>query len=116
MRVFFEEARAGQFSHAPTDAEHELGAAGAGMAELAKLAEDFAFREIADTAGVEEQRVGIVLAVNHDKAARGEEAGDDLGIEHVHLTAVGAQMDTDACRRRRRGSNSVAGGLIVHTR
>lgn len=86
------------------------------MAELAEFAEDFAFGEVADAAGVEEEGVSVVFVVYEDEAAGSEEAGDDLGIEDIHLAAVGAQMDADACKLR--GLRCTCGmvRVLMHTR
>jgi len=74
------------------------------VAELAEFAEDFAFGEVADAAGIEEESVGVVFVVYEQEATCSEEAGNDLGIKDIHLATVGAQMNADTCRRRGRGS------------
>ncbi len=60
--------------------------------EEAQLAHHFPLRQIADRAGVEDQQVGSRLILSARQATLLKLAHHDLGVELIHLAAVGTDV------------------------
>ena len=82
------------FRHTAEYAEEQLGAAlrlallSLGI-ERVEAVVNFALRILSDRAGVEEDGVGLLLMLRSLVARHLHDRGDDLGIGHIHLAAVG---------------------------
>ena len=66
--------------------------------ELPYPADDALLRVIPHRAGVHQHHVGVLRALGADESLPAEEAEHELGIRHVHLAAVG--FEVDALRHR----------------
>ena len=80
--------------HAAEHTEEQLGAAlrlalpSLGI-ERVEAVVNLALRILSDRAGVEEDGVGLLLVLRSLVARHLHDRGDDLGVGHVHLAAVG---------------------------
>ena len=108
--------RLGQvLGHAAEDAEGQARAPGPQAVELAGAADDALLRVLAHGAGVDEDHVRLLGAVDEAVPGAGEDRGHQLRVGHVHLAAVGLDVDAAPARRRRgppeaRGDSTVAAG------
>ena len=80
--------------HAADDAEHPAGALV--PLELAHPADHPLLGVVADRAGVDQHDIGVRRLLGADVALTAEQAEHQLGVGHVHLAAVG--LDVDALR------------------
>ena len=71
-------------------------------AELADFAHHLSLRQVADGAGIEKEKIGIVLIVDPCQAPFFELAHHDLGVELVHLAAIGANKKCFKLSHRRK--------------
>ena len=82
-----------ELRHAAHHPDHHVGARALQRPELAELREHLVLGLLADRAGVEEDEVGVVLAVGQLVVVRLEQTRDTLGVVLVHLTAVRDQVE-----------------------
>ena len=78
-----------QLRHAAHDPHEQPGLARLQRPQLAELGEHLVLGLLADRTGVDEDEIGVRLAVGELVAMLAKQAGDPLGVVLVHLTAVG---------------------------
>jgi hypothetical protein len=74
-------------SHAAQDADDFVGILLLGILQTAERAINLVFGVLANTAGVEQDRVGVARIIGELKAAFAQAGNDKLAVEHVHLAA-----------------------------
>ena len=79
--------------HAAHDADDAARALAFGGAEEAEFAEGLVLGLGADAAGVDDDDVGGVLVGGAGVAARLQQGADGLAVAHVHLAAVGVDVE-----------------------
>ena len=86
-----QQPRAQVLRHAAGHADHDLGARGLDPRELAEPAEHAQLGVLADRAGVEQDRIGVICARDQRHAGALQHAGHGLCVGHIHLAAVGLE-------------------------
>src|SRR5699024_1916481 len=92
--------------HASADGDLQAGMVLLDLRELAEVAVESVVGVLAHGTGVEDDDVGLVVAVRLNVAGIVEESGESLGVVHVHLTSVGLDLVAARCGLgHRRGVN-----------
>jgi hypothetical protein len=89
--LLVEQLLAQVLGHAAGDADDQRGVGGLEAREVAEAAQHALLGVLADRAGVEDHRVGVLGAVHERHAGALEHAGHEFAVGHVHLAAVGFQ-------------------------
>ena len=93
LRHALEETSLQVLGHAPRDAEDDSGAAMLVPAQLAQAPVDALLGMLADGTGVDEDHVGFGGLIDPLVARGAELTEHQLGVGHVHLAAVGLDVD-----------------------
>src|SRR5699024_2745027 len=92
--------------HASADGDLQAGMVLLDLRELAEVAVETVVGVLAHGTGVEDDDIGLVVAVRLNVAGIVEESGETLGVVHVHLTSVGLDLVAARCGLgHRRGVN-----------
>ena len=85
----FEQLVAEPLGHAAERTDHQIGTARLEFLHVADLAFGLAFGLFADTAGVEEENIRLLLVFDDRVAGFDQHSGERFGIALIHLASVG---------------------------
>ena len=88
--------------HAAAHAENQVVLFPLSVIQLCQTVDDLGFGILPDSAGVEQNDIGVLNSIGDAMTALGEEACHQLAVAHVHLAAVGFNIDMPRLRDGRR--------------